>query len=622
MELKLKELETEVIELRVRVRALEERLTVTKPEEGLAPFKEEQYIRNLSHPNIQAGELKDANSATQATQATLPKMTITPERENSVKEKTSSQIGLSEDRLAGTWFNRLGIVAIVLAVGFFLKWSFDNHLIGEVGRIVIGSLIGLGFLGAGEFFQRRKFAIYGQGFSGGGIAILYFSIFSAFSFYHLISQAIAFALMVLITLAASLLSIRYDSRAIGILGIVSGFATPFVLSAGTSNLIVLLTYVTILDAGVLGVAFFKKWPVFNYLTFFFTYLTFAIGYAFDYHPQFQPIPFLYLTLFFLAYIGVSFARNVRLGEKATWADISLVLTNGAVYFALSYHLLARHFGAYMGYWAVVLGIVYLFLGQWAYKYHVKDLNLSFAFLGIAVGFISLAIPLQLKLFWIPVAWAIESVVILILSFRLNEFKVRVTGLLVLGLAILSLVEQPFRITGREAWIFLNNSALAYLTVIAAIAFLLYIFSRQTLASRDKSLFFGLQIVFNLLTILFFTLEISAYFNYRRHLALAYTSHELFQNAQAVALSLVWGIHAVILILLGFWRRLRGLRWFGLGFLSLVILKVFLYDLSNLSTPYRILSFVALGILLLGISWLYQRSKHLVMGGMQSDKSCD
>jgi len=388
----------------------------------------------------------------------------------------------------------------------------------------------------------------------------------------------------------------------------------------TMNLIVLLTYVTILDTGVLGVAFFKKWPVFNYLTFFFTYLTFTIGYAFNYHNQFQLIPFLYLTLFFFAYLGVSFAKNVRLGEKATWADIGLVLTNGVVYFALSYHLLERHFGSYMGYWAVLLGIVYLFLGQWAYKYHVKDLNLSFAFLGIAAGFISLAIPLQLKLFWIPVAWAIESVVILILSFRMNEFKVRVAGLLVLGLAILSLIKEPFRINGREAWIFLSNAALAYLTVIAAIAFLLFIFSRQTLASRDKSLFFGLQIVFNLLMILFFTLEISAYFDYRRHLAVAYKADALFQNAQAMALSLVWGIHAVVLILLGFWRRLQRLRWFGLGFLSLVILKVFLYDLSNLSTPYRILSFVALGILLLGISWLYQSYKHLLIGGMLNDKS--
>ena len=63
----------------------------------------------------------------------------------------------------------------------------------------------------------------------------------------------------------------------------------------------------------------------------------------------------------------------------------------------------------------------------------------------------------------------------------------------------------------------------------------------------------------------------------RHLAVAYTAYALFQNAQAVALSLVWGMHAVVLILLGFWRRLQGLRWFGL-FLSLVIFKVFLYDL--------------------------------------------
>ncbi len=103
------------------------------------------------------------------------------------KKKTYVPGGMSEEKLAGTWFNRLGILAIMLAVAFFLKWSFDNHLVGVLGRIVIGLLLGLMFLGTGEYFQRKKFQIYGQGFTGGGIAILYFAIFAAFSFYHLIT---------------------------------------------------------------------------------------------------------------------------------------------------------------------------------------------------------------------------------------------------------------------------------------------------------------------------------------------------------------------------------------------------------------------------------------------------
>jgi uncharacterized membrane protein len=51
---------------------------------------------------------------------------------------------------------------------------------------------------------------------------------------------------------------------------------------------------------------------------------------------------------------------------------------------------------------------------------------------------------------------------------------------------------------------------------------------------------------------------------------------------------------------------RVLRLQGLVILLICILKLFLFDLNNLETLYRILSFVALGVILLGVSWIYTR----------------
>lgn len=334
--------------------------------------------------------------------------------------------GISEEILAGTWFNRVGILAIMLAVTFFLKWSFDNHLVGELGRIVIGLIIGLIFLGAGEYFQRKKFHIFGQGFTGGGIAILYFSVFAAFNFYHLISQPSAFLIMVLITMAASLLAVRYNSQAVGIIGIVGGFATPFLLSTGQSNRIILFTYIAILDAGVLLVAYFKKWPIFNYLTFLFTYMTYSIG------PYINPISnkvrdfdgvsFSYLTLFFLIYLGISVTRNLRREETFLWADISLILLNAVVYFSLSYNLLLNLIEDWIGFWAVFLGLIYLLMGTFIYRRYTGTRNISLTLLAVAAGLITLAVPLQLDGHWIPMVWACESVMIFYLNLRINPGK--------------------------------------------------------------------------------------------------------------------------------------------------------------------------------------------------------
>jgi uncharacterized membrane protein len=587
---------TEIEQLKKRVSLLEEWVTVSA--EAVVPPEPEKKAE-LPRPEPEP----------------LPPR---PERQYRPEKKPSS-LKMSEEKLAGTWFNRLGILAIMLAVVFFLKWSFDNNLIGELGRIVIGIICGLGFLGAGEYFQRRKFHIYGQGFSGGGIAILYFSIFSAFTFYYLISQPVAFGLMVLITLAASLLAIRYDSRTIGIIGIVGGFATPFLLSSGESNRLILYTYIAILDAGVLLIAYFKKWPLFNYLTFFFTYITYLAGlsaiHLLGYFRSFDALSFSYLTLFFLIYLGVSFTRNICFRESFLGADITLILLNAASYFMLSYNLLSPHFKDWIGYWAVFLGLIYLLLGLFVYRRFAGTRKLSLTLLAVAAGFITIAVPLQLDGYWISMAWAVEAVLVFYLNLQFNTGKIPLAGLIILAITVFSLFAEPFVISGEEIWIFLNKGAVAYLVVILVMAFILWLCYYFQLSGIPwgNSMMLVLQISLNLLIVLFLTLEIGAYYDYLRFQQ-KYREAYLVLNSQNLVLSLVWGLHAALLVVLGFWRRLKGIRLFGLGFLCLVILKVFFFDLSNLTTPNRILSFVGLGLILLAVSWLYHRYKDLILGG--------
>jgi len=600
MDLQLKDLQIELQQLKERVTLLEKQIGSTNAAALKQPVQKPRELLIGGHPERPA------------------ELTPRPPQRASLSQ------GMSEEKLAGTWFNRLGILAIMLAVAFFLKWSFDNNLIGELGRIVIGIIIGLGFLGTGEFFQRQKYPVYGQGFTGGGIAILYFSIYSAFVFYHLISQPITFVLMILITLTASLLAIRYDSPAVGIIGIVGGFVTPFLLSTGASNRVILFTYVAILDAGVLLVAYFKKWPIFNYLTFLFTYMTYAAGHFGDpvgYSDQsFNTISFSFLTLFFLIYLAISFTRNIRVQEPLLWADVSLLLLNALAYFTLSYNLLIDHIAAWIGFWAVFLGLIYLIMGLFIYQRYTGTRHLSLTLLAIAAGFITLAIPLQLDGYWVSISWAVEAVIVCYLNLKVNPLKIPLAGLLILALAVLSLFSQPFYITGEEIWVFLNKAAVAFLFIILAFAAIIWLYhqhAREFNAPDNPRLILGLQIALNLLIIIFFTQEINAYYDYLWRMN-SNTATSGLENSPDLIKSLVWGLHAAILVGIGIWRRLKGMRWFGLGFLGFVIFKVFLYDLSNLTTPYRILSFMGLGIILLAISWLYHRYKNLIVGDVDYD----
>jgi uncharacterized membrane protein len=75
-------------------------------------------------------------------------------------------------------------------------------------------------------------------------------------------------------------------------------------------------------------------------------------------------------------------------------------------------------------------------------------------------------------------------------------------------------------------------------------------------------------------------------------------------AEEVALSIFWSSFAVAALAIGFWRRLAPLRYFALTLLALTLLKVVVVDLSQIGYGYRVLSFLGLGLLLLGTSVMY------------------
>jgi hypothetical protein len=81
---------------------------------------------------------------------------------------------------------------------------------------------------------------------------------------------------------------------------------------------------------------------------------------------------------------------------------------------------------------------------------------------------------------------------------------------------------------------------------------------------------------------------------------------LYGRVSGSLLTVAWGCQGLALLTAGFPLNQRILRLQGLALLFTCILKLFLYDLRNLETLYRILSFVALGVILLGVSWIYTR----------------
>ncbi len=181
----------------------------------------------------------------------------------------------TEVQVGQKWLLISGIAITVLGLGFFLKYAFEQHWVGPAGRVVLSYLASAAFLGAGEHFRRKEAKTFGLYLLGGGIAALYLTTFAASQIYDLIGPLPAFGLMTLITTLAATLSLLYDTKWLSVLGLIGGFLTPIVLSTGRDNQLALMSYMTLLNAGILAIAVFKQWTVLNFLGFGFTWLLFS-----------------------------------------------------------------------------------------------------------------------------------------------------------------------------------------------------------------------------------------------------------------------------------------------------------------------------------------------------------
>jgi uncharacterized membrane protein len=359
--------------------------------------------------------------------------------------------GQLEMRLGGTWLNRVGVVVLVLGIGFFLKYAFDNAWIGPSGRVATGILAGVGLLLLGERLQRDAYRVPAQGVSAAGIATLYMSAYAAYAFYQLVSQSSAFAFMVLVTATGMALAIHHDTRAIAVLANLGGFLTPVLLGSNRDAAITLFTYLAILDAGMLASAYWRRWTELRVLSFVFTQALYAAWFERWYQPYGSTgsagepqrmIAFAGATVFLVlfALIAPLEARGRRpagrLDDLRNFTAL-LALAAPVAYFLAAREILYPGLRTWLGLVCLALAAVYLLLGQWALRAPAGGAPLALLHWALALAFLTLTFPVQFTRHGVTIAWSVQGAALVWGGFRLGAEKLRAGALVVLGLALAS-----------------------------------------------------------------------------------------------------------------------------------------------------------------------------------------
>ncbi len=325
-----------------------------------------------------------------------------------------------EYAVASQWLLRLGILMLVVGVGFFLKYSIERDLITPVGRVGISVITGLGLLIGGTRLLGGKYSILGQGLMGGGIATLYFSVFAAANFYELIPISAAFGAMVVVTALAGGVALRFNSKLVAVLGVLGGYGTPVMLSTGAVNFFGLYGYMLVLGVGVLWMCSYKRWPLLNYLSLGCHWVLAGLALR-QYEAGYflEVIPFL--AAFFVLFSTMVFLYNLRTQTRSNLLDVLVLFLNAGIFFAMSFRVIEV---AYSREWvaAATLSLtafytahVYYFLVR-----KVLDRELMLSFTGLASFFLAITIPLLLSSEWITASWALQALVTLWISGRLRS----------------------------------------------------------------------------------------------------------------------------------------------------------------------------------------------------------
>nr|WP_315029735.1 DUF2339 domain-containing protein [uncultured Chryseobacterium sp.] len=299
----------------------------------------------------------------------------------------------------------IGIFTLVLGIGYFVKYAIDKNWIGETARAGIGFGMGIGIILIGHFL-RKNYKTFASIITGGGIAVLYFTITIAFREYHLFTQNTAFITTIIITAISIILSYYYKSEVLIIFSLIGGFSAPLMISTGQSNYLFLFIYLSLLNIGMLAATFLKHWKSVGWTAYVFTtlYLLFWTSEK----PEFLSILF-YIINYIIFYI-FALQDYLRKNSLSTPDILMLALINFTSILGLVYTFNELKYEP-----AIIFPIIFALINSLLVfrEYGKRHFGTAFSvFAGLTVSLITIAIALQFKTHLITSVWAIESTLLL------------------------------------------------------------------------------------------------------------------------------------------------------------------------------------------------------------------
>lgn len=338
--------------------------------------------------------------------------------------------------LGGNTIVRVGLLILFVGLTFLARFAAQAGLFPLEARLALVAAAGAVLLGIG-FAKRTQRPAFGLALQGTGVATLYLTVFAAARLFSLISPVPAFGLMLVFSAFGCALALLQNSRGMAFAAFLGGYAVPVLLGGESPTPLLPFGYYTILNLGVLVIAWRRSWRELNLLGFAATFGMATLWGLSRYGPEHYLICQLFLGLSVAIYLAMAvlYAHNTP-GKLGNMADSTLLFGPALAGFGLQAGLVRDwEFGsafAALGFGAAYLGVAALVLRQ--RREGMRLLNECL--LAIGIGFVTLAVPLALDARWTSTAWALEGAGAFWVGLRQARWMPRLFGLALQGIAAL------------------------------------------------------------------------------------------------------------------------------------------------------------------------------------------
>jgi hypothetical protein len=427
-------LNTEIQELRRIVTQINSRLDALENKPVISPASvQKPQPETVTQPIKPAVEPESIKSSGEQAPSIIPPEKLVPFLKQEDQKQVTATVEKKprketewEQILGGNWLARIGILALIIGIGFFLKYAFDNNWIGPTMRVILGSAAGFIMLWLG-FYWRKRYAVLTQVLSGGGIAVFYLSIFASSATYHLISIYVATILLLAVSVLATILALRYNSIALSIIGIFGAYFAPFILGAfsqgargngTTSQATFLIIYIIIIGLGALVLSTLRNWRWFSLFGLVCSLITYGFWYEEFHRTVSVGSAEISITIIFLIFAGATSLFHIIQRKIPEVFDYILMILTAASYTGISMAIMWEEYRGWMGGFTLLLALLYGLFAYFMNKRSRENDRLSTFALSIGLVLLTIAIPIQFRDHaTATIAFAAEGLALMWLAFR-------------------------------------------------------------------------------------------------------------------------------------------------------------------------------------------------------------